>query len=395
MIKVINRRLNIPSQDRVVGFTGDNLVETRVFELNRYYGDVDLSLFDFKLDTDINNVKNIIDLDKSVADDKITLTWTVLESHVLHAGRMAIQLRAFSGNEEKWHSEQDYVRVEASINATEVWPDPLPSEFEEMEQRVTAMKVQAEEAAQDATGQANRAQGIADTFENVTLPGAVQAVEGAVQEQIGLAKDHADRAQNIADVFETETLPAAIQAVETTGQAKVDLAEQQADIAIAKAGEASGYADNAFGYKEAAGESATAAAGSAQTAGQQAGIAAGHAETATTKAWEASCSAAAALASEQAAKDSENLAKGYAEDAAEAKGLIGTLTELATTIKDSIVAAINEIVGRVDDVEDAQESHKAENMPHQFINHKENKTYKFGFQVSVDGKPQIIYEEVV
>ena len=40
-------------------------------------------------------------------------------------------------------------------------------------------------------------------------------------------------------------------------------------------------------------------------------------------------------------------------------------------------------------------SHKEENMPHQFINHKENKTYKFGFQVSVDGKPQIIYEEVV
>lgn len=41
------------------------------------------------------------------------------------------------------------------------------------------------------------------------------------------------------------------------------------------------------------------------------------------------------------------------------------------------------------------DEHKAENMPHQFINHKENKTYKFGFQVSVDGKPQIIYEEVV
>lgn len=50
------------------------------------------------------------------------------------------------------------------------------------------------------------------------------------------------------------------------------------------------------------------------------------------------------------------------------------------------------------DLESIQENHKthlAENMPHQFINHKENKTYKFGFQVSVDGKPQIIYEEVV
>jgi hypothetical protein len=40
-------------------------------------------------------------------------------------------------------------------------------------------------------------------------------------------------------------------------------------------------------------------------------------------------------------------------------------------------------------------SHKAENMPHQFINHKENKTYKFGFQLSAEGNPQIIFEEVV
>ena len=39
--------------------------------------------------------------------------------------------------------------------------------------------------------------------------------------------------------------------------------------------------------------------------------------------------------------------------------------------------------------------HKADNMPHQFINHKENKTYKFGFQLSAEGNPQIIFEEVV
>jgi len=48
------------------------------------------------------------------------------------------------------------------------------------------------------------------------------------------------------------------------------------------------------------------------------------------------------------------------------------------------------IVKSINDLEEAIKI-----MPHQFINHKENKTYKFGFQVSVDGKPQIIYEEVV
>jgi len=267
-IKIINRSLNIPVQDRNIGFTGDNLVETRSFELTRIYAGVDLSEFDFKLDTEINGTKNIIDLDKSVTEDKITLTWTVRESHILHPGRMSIQIRAFSQGEEKWHSAQDYVLVQPSINALEVQPDPLPSEFEQMELRVTTMKEQAEASAQTATEQANRAQGIADEFENETLPAAIAAVEAAVDEQVDIAASHADRAQGIADTFSNATLPAAISAVEAAGQAKVDLAEQQAVIA-------------------------------------------------TEKAREASDSAAAALASEQAAKASEDMAKAHAEDAEE------------------------------------------------------------------------------
>ena len=67
MIQVIQRKLSIPTQDRVVGYEGDSLVEMRLFELDRYYGDVDLAEFDFKLDTDVGGVKNIIDLDKTVA----------------------------------------------------------------------------------------------------------------------------------------------------------------------------------------------------------------------------------------------------------------------------------------------------------------------------------------
>ena len=34
-------------------------------------------------------------------------------------------------------------------------------------------------------------------------------------------------------------------------------------------------------------------------------------------------------------------------------------------------------------------------MPHRFENKAKNKTYKFGFQVSDGGSPQIIYEEVM
>jgi len=40
-------------------------------------------------------------------------------------------------------------------------------------------------------------------------------------------------------------------------------------------------------------------------------------------------------------------------------------------------------------------AHKTDTMPHQLKDTKTNKTYKFGFQLSAEGNPQIIFEEVV
>jgi hypothetical protein len=56
----------------------------------------------------------------------------------------------------------------------------------------------------------------------------------------------------------------------------------------------------------------------------------------------------------------------------------------ATTVQDAI-----------DEINAAHNVHLTNNMPHEFSNIETNKTYKFGFQVSSAGKPQIIYEEVV
>lgn len=234
MITITARKLTIPRVDLVVGYAGDNLVETRTFELPKIYNSVDLSAFDFKLDTQLGEVKNIIDLDKSVTEDKITLTWGIEESHVLSSGRMAIQIRAFKGAVEKWHSEQAYVLVQPSINATAAQPAVLPSEFEQMEVRVTDAKNEAQEAAQTASAQA-------------------------------------DRAQGIADVLEVTTIPAAIEAVGVAGQAKVDLAEAQADIAVTKAEEAFNSAAAALLSEQNAKGSENAAKGHAEDAEEFAG----------------------------------------------------------------------------------------------------------------------------
>lgn len=210
----------IGHQDQVVAWSGDNLVEVRVFELPRYYNNIDMRDFDFKLDTEINGVKNIIDLPKTViGEDNIILVWTIAESHVTIPGRMFIQIRAFSADEEKWHSSQDYVFVQSSINATDAIPSPLPSEFEQMEQRVTAAKNEAQGDAQTATEQVNATQNMLDTFSTITLSEAIAAIESAGQAKVDLAEVQADRAQDIADTLENITVPAAITAIESAGQA--------------------------------------------------------------------------------------------------------------------------------------------------------------------------------
>ena len=44
---------------------------------------------------------------------------------------------------------------------------------------------------------------------------------------------------------------------------------------------------------------------------------------------------------------------------------------------------------------EAFEAHKGEIMPHRMTNLKTGKTYRYGYQISADGIPQVISEEVV
>lgn len=164
MITLDGRNLIIPVDEQTIGFVGDNKTEIRIFQLSRFYEGIDLSGFDFKLDTDVNGTKNIIDLTKTVLEDKITLTWTIESSHVTLSGYMVVQIRAFQGEVECWHSSKKSVIVSESIGATSTIESPLPSEFEQMEVRVTTMKdtaiseaIVATQQAEIATTKANEA----------------------------------------------------------------------------------------------------------------------------------------------------------------------------------------------------------------------------------------------
>lgn len=354
MIKIINRSMSIPIPDRVIGHVGDNLVETRSFELNRYYGEVDLSEFSFKLDTEINGTKNIIDLDKSVTEDKITLIWTVHASHVLHAGRMTIQLRAFHDDIEKWHSAQDYVIIQSSINAPDAYSSLLPSEFEQMELRVTTMKEQAEASAQTATEQANRAQGIADEFENETLPVAIAAVEAAGQAKVDLAEQQAERVEDIIQEAEQDVLPELRQAIEDGIETK----------------------DQLGGSIQEAGEAKTALDGSISSAG----TAKGELDGSISSAGVAKTQLDGSISSANGIKSQLD---GSITAAGQAKELLDE--SIATGDLDSFKA----------DYMQFKSTHLTASMPHQVQNLQTGKTYRYGLRVSAEGQPQIIYEEVV
>ena len=79
MIEVVKRKLWIRSEDINIGLVGDNEVERRQFVVR------DSMLFDFDFKLDIENEKHekgIIDLEKTIAEDSIVLTWIVQREHV-------------------------------------------------------------------------------------------------------------------------------------------------------------------------------------------------------------------------------------------------------------------------------------------------------------------------
>lgn len=270
MIKIIGRDIIIPKGGDVIGQLGDHRVETIQFAVPRYYKDIDMTEFDFKLDTAFATGKDIVDLDKSVGDE-IILTWTVEESHLLSAGYVQIQIRAFRGDAEKWVSKQAIMRVGASISPVAAYPDPLPSEFAQMEQRVTEAKdiavaaetvvvakaaealasQQAASASEEnaATSEANAADSKRDAGlaaeQSLYYAGQAGTYAGQAEEHKNAAYAHAGAAQNWADEAQrySQSAHAAMETIEnmtTPIMAAKQAALEAKDIAVAAAAEATG-----------------------------------------------------------------------------------------------------------------------------------------------------------
>lgn len=135
MLTMTNWRLCVPP-DYTIGFQGDHLTQIFAVETDLPDG------WSLKLDVECAGRKNIIDLTRTDAVHSAVLTAAMLADDGLYTG----QLRGLCG-EQVAHSNTFQLRVLHSINATKAFPDLLPSEFEQMEARVTDLKEQTEQAA--------------------------------------------------------------------------------------------------------------------------------------------------------------------------------------------------------------------------------------------------------
>lgn len=64
------------------------------------------------------------------------------------------------------------------------------------------------------------------------------------------------------------------------------------------------------------------------------------------------------------------------------------------TESQTLGGAVNEIHGDLETVKTNYLSHLEDTMPHEFRDLKNDKTYKYGFQISEEGNPQLIFKEV-
>ena len=131
MISVQNKRMIIPEEERVLGFLGDHLTGKREFFISGgYSGDMRIRLFlRFK-----SGAENFFVLEPCGGQNGGTLCWNIRREHIFEDGMVQAQLKVYQGEEEIWHSSPDFFLVLESLEISN--PPQIPTEFEELEQKV-------------------------------------------------------------------------------------------------------------------------------------------------------------------------------------------------------------------------------------------------------------------
>lgn len=249
--------LEVPEEERGIGWAGENEVERRVFVLPEGYGEDWVYRLDLRL---ADGSADIVLLEP----EEGTLTWEITARHLdprgAKNGYVYAQIRADKGERVKKSSVAQF-RVTRSIEASGT-VEVNPSEIEQAEERMNALLLGAQEAEAGAEEAQSAAAGSAAQAQ------AAQAAAESAREAAETARDEAEDAagQTAADR-------------EAAGKDRAEV-EKLAEQAAADAAQVAADKGTVAGDKLAADEAKTDAEAARDEAQRQAGLAAGSADEA-------------------------------------------------------------------------------------------------------------------
>lgn len=146
-----NWTFSAKGEDTVLGYVGENIVQTIQIQISgtEYWA------WNIVLETMQNEKRNIWAVEKTAANGNLLLSIPVKKEYILQSGTILAQLRASASDGRVKKSAQLCLSVKNSINAPDVLPSPLPSEFADYETRIINVK-SAVEADADRTAKAAR-----------------------------------------------------------------------------------------------------------------------------------------------------------------------------------------------------------------------------------------------
>ncbi len=200
MIIVSGRRLLIPSGEKHIGFTGDNLVEKRIFAINNK------SIFDFEFRVDLKNTGETIIPQKKLSDDGefLFLKWDITAAVLKNTPMVEFQLRGFEADGERvWHSEKSSFYTSDSVDAQKEITQEELDEFHVLERQAAVYRNEAQAFASQAEGFCNEAQSFsneAESFKNAAEAFSNQA--GAFAQQS--LKDYTELKNGVYTKTETD-----------------------------------------------------------------------------------------------------------------------------------------------------------------------------------------------
>lgn len=132
MITILNRRMIVPENERIIGCYGDNCTVSRQF----FIADGCDSNWDFKLYLEFSDGSiNFFSLEKQIGNTGTMLIWNIERKHIAKSGIVSAQIKAMSGLNEVWYSNKAAFEVLDSIGYDSNFT--IPTEYENFEKRVS------------------------------------------------------------------------------------------------------------------------------------------------------------------------------------------------------------------------------------------------------------------